>query len=182
MELVFAEVDGMALIGGLRARVDAPILVHTASQRAGDAAAALVLGADGFVRKPCDPEEIAERASTLLRRSASAAGKAGPRAGSQAISVGSLTLDAARGRATVDGIAIHLTPTEFRVLLALACSPSQVVLHDQLAQRVWSYPNASTAPSLSIHIRSLRSKLRGQAAEAPRIATVKGVGYSLIPT
>jgi DNA-binding response OmpR family regulator len=82
----------------------------------------------------------------------------------------------------VDGVSIQLTPTECRVLLALARSPSQVLLHDQLAQRVWSYPNASTAPSLSIHIRSLRSKLRGQAAEAPRIATVKGVGYSLIPT
>jgi DNA-binding response OmpR family regulator len=96
-DLGFSDVDGMSLIAGLRARVDAPILVHTASPRTSDAAAVLVLGADGFVRKPCDPEELAERVSALLRRSTTASRHSGPRPGSQAISVGSLTLDATCG-------------------------------------------------------------------------------------
>src|SRR5262249_42187936 len=93
-DLVFSDLDGMSLIAGLRARLDTPILIHTASQRIGDAAASLVLGADSFVRKPCDPEEVAERASALVRRGTAASKQSGPHTESRAIRVGSLTLDA----------------------------------------------------------------------------------------
>jgi DNA-binding response OmpR family regulator len=181
-EVVFTELDGLWLLVQLRERLGRPILVHSGSRRTDDAAVALRLGADAFVRKPCEPAELLERVKAVLRRTSSRTRETSSRADSRPVIVGNLRLEPARGRASVDGASIHLTKTEFGLLLALATSHGQIVRHDELAQRVWRYPNARTAPSISVHIQNLRAKLRRTSPMAPNIASVRAVGYRLIAT
>lgn len=180
-EVDFKEVDGLWLVGHLRERLGRPILVHSASRRADDAPVALRLGADAFVRKPCDPAELLERVNAVLRRTRSTTNEASSRALIRPVIIGNLRLEPARARAWVDNTSLHLTKTEFEMLVVLATSAGQIVRHDELAQRVWSYPNARTAPSMSGHIQNLRAKLRRTSPTAPTIASVRALGYRLIP-
>jgi DNA-binding response OmpR family regulator len=179
-EIVSRDLEGLSLVVELRKRLETPILIYTATRRLDDAPSALTLGADSIVRKPVDPAELAERIQALLRRAGPKDRGCRPAEGRQ-VRVGNLTLDPGRGRATLGEAPLHLTPIEFRLLFALASSPGQVVLHDDLARRVWGYPDAHTAPSISIHIQHLRAKFRRQLVSAPRIATVRRIGYTLIP-
>jgi two-component system, OmpR family, response regulator ChvI len=139
-ELAFMEVDGLWLVGQFLERLDRPILALSATRRTDDAPVALRLGVDAFVRKPCEPAELLERVNAVLRRTSSTTKEVRSRSDTRRVMVGNLRLEPARGRVTVDGAEIHLTKTEFGILLALATSGGQIVRHDDLAQRVWRYP------------------------------------------
>jgi DNA-binding response OmpR family regulator len=178
MEIAYRDLDGLALILELRARLGAPILVCSSTRRVDDAPVALAFGADGFVRKPCDPAELAERISVLVRRGA---GPSSSRLYQRSrLHVGSLVLNPRSGQASVAGTPVQLTPTEFRLLVALASTPGQVVRHDRLARSVWDYPDAHTTLRLSTHVQSVRAKLLRHDPGAPRITAVRKVGYALL--
>ena len=180
MDLVFRDVDGLLLVDRLRHRFNCSILIQTATRRTRDAEVALYLGADSFVRKPCEPEEVFERVRALIRRRSSAsAGET--RSTAQPVTIGPLTLDAHRGRAMLGSAPLRLTPTEFRLLLSMASTPGEIVSHDGLARRVWNYPSASAAPSISVHVQNLRAKLAKHGSGAPAINAVRGLGYILVP-
>jgi DNA-binding response OmpR family regulator len=80
---------------------------------------------------------------------------------------------------TVGGEAIHLTPTEYRLLCELADHPDRVVPSRELAERVWGYHDAGIRRSLGVHLRRLRAKLAAGAVRAPAPAAVRGHGYRL---
>ena len=88
--------------------------------------------------------------------------------------MGGLSIDRAARRVLVDGIPVHLTPTEFDLLACLAASPGTVLTRETLMAEVWDWPDATGTRTVDSHVRALRAKVGPE-----RVRTVHGVGYAL---
>ena len=172
LDLMLPGLGGLEVCRRLRSdreTAGVPIIMLTAKADEVDRVVGLELGADDYVVKPFSPKELVARARAVLRR-------ARPVEGASVLSVGSLSLDAARHVVTLDGHALVLTPKEFDLLQALLESAGRVLSREHLLNHVWGYARADEIESrtVDVHIRRLRAKL-GDVGH--RIATVKSVGY-----
>ena len=155
----------------IRASAQTPILMLTGERGAEERAKLLDLGADDYLEKPFSRRELASRVRALLRR-------AGPAARAQsAASIGRLRVDPKTHVASVDGQSLDLTPTEFRLLAALAARPGEVLERRALLRAGWPEERDPDPEWLKAHLARLRSKL--DSAGAPPLANVRGVGYRL---
>jgi DNA-binding response OmpR family regulator len=137
----------------------------------------LKLGADDFVAKPFDPEELLVRIEAVLRR-------ARPRPPPPArqpdrIQIGQLALARGGGPVTIGSTLVHLTPTEHRLLLALIDHADQVVSRAMLLQQVWGYDDPGAGHLLDVHLGRLRLKLACGKLRTPVLVTVRGLGFKL---
>jgi len=155
----------------IRAMSSTPILMLTGEKGSDERARLLDLGADDYLEKPFSKKELSARVRALLRRAVPAA-RSRP-----AASIGKLTVDARAHQATVAGEALELTPTEFRLLAALATRPGEVVDRRALLRAGWPEERDPDPEWLKAHLARLRSKLDG--AGAPVLSNVRGVGYRL---
>ena len=155
----------------IRATSSTPILMLTGEKGSDERARLLDLGADDYLEKPFSKRELSARVRALLRRAVPAA-RSRP-----AASIGKLTVDARAHQATVAGEALDLTPTEFRLLAALATRPGEVVDRRALLRAGWPEERDPDPEWLKAHLARLRSKLDG--AGAPALSNVRGVGYRL---
>jgi DNA-binding response OmpR family regulator len=155
----------------IRAMSSTPILMLTGEKGSDERARLLDLGADDYLEKPFSKKELSARVRALLRRAAPAT-----RAQSAA-SIGTLTVDARAHLATVAGETLDLTPTEFRLLAALAARPGEVVDRRALLRAGWPEERDPDPEWLKAHLARLRSKL--DEAGAPALSNVRGVGYRL---
>jgi len=156
---------------GIRAVANTPILMLTGERGSEERARLLDLGADDYLEKPFSKKELSSRVRALLRRAAPAI-----RADTAAL-VGRLSVDARAHRASVNNESLDLTPTEFRLLAALAARPGEVVDRRALLRAGWPEERDPDPEWLKAHLARLRSKL--VAAGAPDLANVRGVGYRL---
>ena len=173
LDLAMPGPDGFAVAGRIRAAGATPILV--VSGESGEAAKvrALALGADDYLTKPFGRAELLARIQALVRRSEMAStGVAGG-----AISAGRLVIEPSRHRAGVGDTVLDLTPTEFRLLDALARAAGDVVPHVRLARAGWPAEPDPDLLWLKPHLTRLRAKV--VAAGGPTIVAVRGVGYRL---
>jgi DNA-binding response OmpR family regulator len=155
----------------IRAASSTPILMLTGERGADERAKLLDLGADDYLEKPFSTRELSSRVRALLRRAA-------PGARAQAAaSIGRLRVDPKTHMASVEGAALDLTPTEFRLLAALAARPGEVLERRALLRAGWPEERDPDPEWLKAHLARLRSKL--DAAGAPTLANVRGVGYRL---
>ena len=152
-----------------------PVLMLTARDDETDLLVGLVVGADDYLTKPFSMRELVARIRALLRRVERAATLA-TRAPAR-IRLGPLDIDPARRRVSIDGVDVHLTPTEFDLLVCLADAPGTVHTREQLLAEVWDWPDAAGTRTVDSHVKSLRSKLG-----AGLVRTVHGVGYALEAT
>ena len=155
----------------IRAAADTPILMLTGEKGPDERARLLDAGADDYLEKPFSKKELSARVRALLRRAPSRA-RAQP-----AAKVGRLAVDPRTHRATVDGKVLDLTPTEFRLLAALASRPGEVVDRKALLRAGWPDERDPDPEWLKAHLARLRSKL--VASGVPDLANVRGVGYRL---
>jgi DNA-binding response OmpR family regulator len=155
----------------IRAGSATPILMLTGERGADERAKLLDLGADDYLEKPFSARELRSRVRALLRRAAPAI------ASQKATSVGRLRLDPKTHVASVDGSALDLTPTEFRLLAALVARAGEVLERRALLRAGWPEERDPDPEWLKAHLARLRSKL--DAAGAPTLANVRGVGYRL---
>jgi DNA-binding response OmpR family regulator len=155
----------------IRATSSTPILMLTGEKGSDERARLLDLGADDYLEKPFSKKELSARVRALLRR-ATPAVRSRP-----AASIGKLTVDTRAHQATVAGEAIDLTPTEFRLLAALAARSGEVVDRRALLRAGWPEERDPDPEWLKAHLARLRSKLDG--AGAPALSNVRGVGYRL---
>ncbi|HEX2541871.1 MAG TPA: response regulator transcription factor [Caldimonas sp.] len=157
--------DGLGVLRGLRARGDAtPVIVVTARDARGDRVAGLDAGADDYIVKPFELDELNARIRAVLRRHA---GRAEP-----LIVHGAVTLDPAHRRVTRDGVPVPLSGREFAVLEALLARPGAVLSRAQLEDRLYGWGEEIESNAVSVYIHQLRRKLG-----ADFIRNVRGVGY-----
>jgi DNA-binding response OmpR family regulator len=165
------KISGDEVCKRIRASSSTPILMLTGERGADERAKLLDLGADDYLEKPFSARELRSRVRALLRRAAPAASK------QAAASVGRLRVDPKTHVASVDGEALDLTPTEFRLLTALVTRSGEVLERRALLRAGWPEERDPDPEWLKAHLARLRSKL--DAAGAPALANVRGVGYRL---
>lgn len=173
LDLRMAGMDGAVLLPKIREISNVPVIVLSARHEQQDIVQAFKAGADDFVSKPFDLDDLEARVEAVLRRCTPL-----PIAPAGEIQVGVLTVSQRRRAAIVDGHVIRLTPTELGLLTILANSVGRFVDRRTLAQDVWGYEDAGAAHQIEAHIGRLRSKLR-QRPECPTIIYQRGGGYML---
>jgi len=178
LDLMLPQLDGWKLIETLRGEgIGTPIIVVSARGSEHDRVHALELGADDYVVKPVSMKELAARVRAALRRGLSAV----ERRDGDPIEVGELRIDPRHVQAYVNGESADLTPTEFRVLYALAREQGRVVSRDELLQKIWGRRQGHRDRTVDVCIKRLRDKIDRGETEYSFIHTRFGVGYMFEP-
>jgi DNA-binding response OmpR family regulator len=177
LDLMLPDTDGLVLTPALKTLTNAPIIICSARQEQVDRVLGLKLGADDFVAKPFDLDELEARIEAVLRRASRV--RESPANPPDQIKVDGLLISQSRGTVTVGGQSVHLTRTEYRLLVALASRPDEVLSRETLGQLVWGYQDLGTRHLIDVHIGRLRLKLRRASTSAPAIVTLRGKGYTL---
>lgn len=174
LDIMLPELDGREACRQIRRFSDVPIIMLTARDDDADKLVGLELGADDYVTKPFSPRVLAARVRAVLRRSR------GGRAPSGTIAVGELLIDEEAFTATCHGEALPLTPTEFRILAALAREHGRVLSRAQLLDKALGESFEGYDRTIDAHVKNLRRKLAAAGQDEDcRIVTVHGVGYRL---
>lgn len=174
LDVMLPDITGLEVCRRLRreegtARI--PVVMLTAKGEEVDRVVGFEVGADDYVTKPFSPRELLLRIEAILRRLGTTEEE-----GPQTFTVGSLVLDIAGHRVTVEGEEIGLTALEFRLLLDLAKRRGRVQSRNALLERVWGYAPGIETRTVDTHVKRLREKL---GAASDYIETVRGVGYRI---
>jgi DNA-binding response OmpR family regulator len=174
LDVMLPEVDGLEVCKTLRrepATASIPIIMLTAKAGEIDRVLGLELGADDYLTKPFSPRELVLRVKALLRRRPSSEPQ------QERIDFRDLVIDIPRHEVLVDGKAVQLTATEFKLLNVLIERRGRVQSRDALLRDVWEYDSLIDTRTVDTHMRRLRDKL-GSAARY--LDTVRGVGYRFV--
>ncbi|HET7046193.1 MAG TPA: response regulator transcription factor [Gaiellaceae bacterium] len=178
LDLMLPELDGWRLIETARAEgIGTPIVVVSARGSEHDRVHALEIGADDYLVKPFSMKELVARVGAAARRGVRPAEE---RRG-EPIEVEELVIDPREVQAYVDGASAELTPTEFKLLYALALDRGRVVTRDELLQKVWGRRETRRDRTVDVFVRRLRQKIDGPASRHTFVQTRFGVGYKLEP-
>jgi DNA-binding response OmpR family regulator len=186
LDRMLPAIEGVEVCARIRERSDVPVIVLTAVAGERDRLDGFAAGADDYVVKPFSPRELVARVRAVLRRAEAGAER---RAG--VLRLGALTLDDAGHAAALAGDALPLSPTEYRLLRALAGAPGRVFSRRELVERALLPGSGAEERVIDSHVKNLRQKLaratgppppptRGARLAPPRIRTVFGVGYKLV--
>jgi len=174
LDLGLPDLDGIEALRRMRSFSDVPVVVLTARDRQQDKIEALDAGADDYVTKPFDVEEVLARVRATLRRV--------PQASSApaVVHVDGLEVDLVRKQVRLDGDVVHLTKTELALLEQLATQPGKLLTHEYLLRQVWGRGYGSESNYLRVYVGQLRRKLGDDAANPRLIVTEPGIGYRWI--
>jgi DNA-binding response OmpR family regulator len=171
LDLMLPGLDGIEVCRRIQARRWVPVLMLTARDSESDLVVGLGAGADDYLTKPFSARELVARVSALVRRLDRV--EQARRAGATR-TVGPVSIDIARRSVAHDGVDVHLTPTEFDLLVFLSETPGRVATRDELLEQVWGYEYPAGGRTVDSHVRSLRRKLGADV-----VRTVHGVGYAV---
>ncbi len=176
LDLMLPKLSGVEVCRRLRAESDVPILLLTAKDAEVDRVLGLEAGADDYVTKPFSMAELVSRVRAILRRrqlDRSASGGVVHR-------VGGLTLDLVRYGAQVEGRAVNLTRSEFKLLALLAAEPERVFSRREIMKHLWESTYVGDQRACDIHVSNIRKKIERDPRRPERLLTVRGVGYRLV--
>jgi two-component system response regulator MprA len=179
LDIMMPRMDGLTAVRRLRGRGDTvPVLMLTARDAVGDRVTGLDVGADDYLAKPFELDELLARVRALLRRSAIATA-AGPGADADEIlSFDDLTMNTTTREVTRASKPVELTRTEYMLLEMFMAHPRQVLTREQILKAVWGFDFEPSSNSLDVYVMYLRRKT--EAGGLPRLVhTVRGVGYAL---
>jgi two-component system alkaline phosphatase synthesis response regulator PhoP len=176
LDLMLPGLDGWSLIESVRAEgIGTPIIVVSARGTEHDRVHALEIGADDYLVKPFSMKELVARVQAAARRGV----RAQPEQRGEAIEIEELRIDPREVQAYVDGSSAGLTPTEFRLLYALALEPGRVATRDELLQKIWGRRETHRDRTVDVFVRRLRDKIDRASSTHAFIHTRYGVGYKL---
>ncbi len=173
VDLGLPDRDGLELIPLIRAAMAIPILVLSARDATAEKIAALDLGADDYVTKPFDGDELLARLRSALRRTGAPAG------GDTVLRHGAIAMDLGRHMVLVEDREVTLTPREFAVLEALVRAGGRVLTHVALLEQVWGRAHVADVEYLRVVIRALRLKVEADPSQPALIRNEPGIGYRL---
>ncbi len=170
LDLGLPDRDGIEIVPQLAGQGLA-VIVLTARDAKEEKVAALDLGADDFVTKPFDSEELLARVRSALRRKSGSAGDLHRREFADG------SIDRSNHNVTLNGYKVDLTPREFNLLWALADSPGRVVTHESLLETVWGPAHRKDLDYLRVAVRSLRRKMEANPSQPRLLINEPGIGY-----
>jgi two-component system, OmpR family, response regulator MtrA len=173
IDIMLPGIDGFDVCRAIRRVSDVPIIMVTARADTHDVVAGLEAGADDYLTKPFAPKELSARIRALLRRARTSDSV------SAHLRFGDLEIIPDEGVVRRAGEEIHLTKTEFRLLVELASTPGRVFSRETLLERVWGYGYFGDGRLVDVHVRRLRTKVEADPANPRHVVTVRGLGYKL---
>jgi two-component system KDP operon response regulator KdpE len=176
MDVMMPVMDGLDAMRRIRQESRVPIILLTARTAGRDKVRGLDAGADDYITKPFDPDELSARVAAVLRRTSGA-----PAQPEQVLEYEHVTIDLGNRRVTVDGQEVQLSRTEWEVLHLLAVNAGRVMLHGELLSRIWGPEFRDETYYLRTWVSRLRKKLGDRHDEPSLITTFQGIGYRLEP-
>ena len=173
IDIMLPDIDGFEVCRAIRRTSDVPIIMVTARDDTHDVVAGLEAGADDYLTKPFAPKELSARIRAMLRRVRTMD------PGAAHLMFGDLEIVPEEGVVRRGGREVHLTKTEFRLLVELASTPGRVLSREVLLERVWGYGYFGDGRLVDVHIRRLRTKVEADPANPRHVVTVRGLGYKL---
>ncbi|MDQ4215021.1 response regulator [Microbacterium sp. ASV81] len=173
LDLGMPKLDGIAVIEALRGWSDVPILVVSGRTGSADKVDALDAGADDYVTKPFQVDELLARLRALARRRTG-----GPAESS--VLFGDVEVDLAAKAVTRGGSRVHLTPTEWQILEHLARHPGVLVTRQELLREIWGTEQVTDTGYLRLYLSQLRKKLERTPGSPEHLLTEQGMGYRLV--
>ncbi len=174
LDIMMPGVDGWEACREIRKITTAPIIYLTAKREESDIVRGLQLGADDFIPKPFRRHELTARIEAVLRRSR-------PDTPEEDVvyEIGDLVIDQVRWEVRRGEEPVHLTPTEFNLLLMFARNADRPISHREILTTVWGEHHESNLNLLKVYIRQLRRKIEDDPDRPQRILTQRGIGYRL---
>ena len=175
LDLMLPKMDGYAACRRIREFSAVPVIMLTARSAQVDLIHGFEVGADDYLTKPFSVTELLVRVQAVLRRSR------WPEeiVSRQGLKAGPIEIDFAQHRVTVDGEAVKLTPTEYRLLAYMASNANRVVMHRELLRAVWGPEYGEETEYLRVYMRYLRQKLEPDPSDPRYLLTQPGAGYML---
>ncbi len=173
LDLGLPDRDGLELVPLFKQQSDAALIIVSAREDTDDKVAALDLGADDYLTKPFDTDELLARVRVGLRNRVTREG------GVPQVSVGNVNIDLLNRTVTKAGAEVHLTPKEYAVLAQLAKHPGRVITHGQMMAQVWPHEIEHHVEYLRVIVRGLRQKLEDDPQRPRIIGNELGIGYRL---
>lgn len=176
LDVMMPSLDGISLCLELRRNSEVPILFISARKEPPDRVVGLRIGADDYMAKPFDTDELVARVDALVRR----AGMGQDSSSGRQLRFGRFVIDLGSMQAVAGDHHIPLTPTEFRLLRTFASEPARVFSRDDLLTSVWGYEPGSDTRLVDVHVGRLRKKLEEATVSEIQIETARGFGYRLV--
>ncbi len=173
VDLGMPRLDGIRVIEALRGWTAVPIIVVSGRTGSADKVEALDAGADDYVTKPFQIDELLARLRALSRRTAASANE-------PVVSFGDVSVDLAAKLVTRDGVPVHLTPTEWRILEFLARNAGALVTRQALLKDIWGTEQVTDTGYLRLYLSQLRKKLEADPSHPRHLLTESGMGYRLV--
>jgi DNA-binding response OmpR family regulator len=175
LDLMLPDLSGEEICREVRSRSDVPVLMLTAKSSEDERVAGLGLGADDYLIKPFSPRELVARIKAILRR----AGGEAPPSAQLRFDEGALMIDDVRHEVLIDGEAVELTVSEYKLLHVLTQYPGKVYTRLELVNRVQGHDFEGYERTIDAHVKNLRHKIEPDPRHPRYVQTVQGVGYRL---
>ena len=169
LDIMLPGIDGVAVCKQIRERSMVPIVMLTAKGETQDVVSGLEAGADDYMVKPFNPQELVARLKVRLRRSGAVS--------NSGLRIGNIEIDQVSHTILREGKTVPLTRLEFDLIVALAKEPGRVFTREALLSEVWGYRPATDTRLVNVHIQRLRAKVEKDPEDPKIILTVRGVGY-----
>jgi two-component system KDP operon response regulator KdpE len=173
LDLGLPDRDGLELVQLIKQQSDTTLIIVSARDATEEKVAALDLGADDYLTKPFDTDELLARVRVALRNRMTKGG------GVPAVRAGDVEIDLLAHIVRKAGVEVHLTPKEYAVLAQLAKFPGRVITHSQIMKQVWPNEHAHHVEYLRVLVRTLRQKLEDDPQRPQIIGNELGIGYRL---
>lgn len=175
LDVMMPKMDGIQTITEIRKTSNVPVIFLTAKSEDTDMILGLNIGADDYITKPFNPVEVLARVKSNLRRYLTL----GSQSKKDVYSMGGIELNPKAKEVTLDGDALSLTPTEFKILELLMEHPGEVISPKEIYTSVWQDDSFGTENIVAVHVRHLREKIEIDPANPRHLKVVWGQGYKM---